>query len=710
MNARQLEKMRPRLYSRMPIIGPWLRRRAARQLAGQLNAGSARLLAETIASQHDPQVAGIASDALTGLKEPAAAIDAVAAVWAETRHPQLERLLCQCEWMASKPPAVHVLTGLKLGRWETIAGQGATIVPALVDAAEDADAKIAGLARQALQHLKRRTAREALCQLVIEQDSPPARQAALAAGYLPEDGRQRALFYFLTEQWAEYEAIDFDRSILRAAYEAADEDLRRRMMDRLRRAGRIDYLTVIAGGDYRSRATTMTANEVEFLITVLAERHAWNRLWSLTLQLAPAFAARIIDILAAQGWQPERQDERHLFEELLALYEPVLSLAPGEARRLLPPAVLRARARVPGRINALAFSPTRPVLAVGTGQRKLVIWDYRQGRRERVLDEVAHSISQVTFSRDLLLCAERSHSDTVCNIYGWENGQQVFCLGSHRGPVTALEALADQQLLTTGRDGRAVIWDLSLRKIVAENRFDFWPRAASLSPDGQLAALVHHGVTVIGLPELQALGHARGAGQRGVVRCAAFAPESQTVIVGRYNGQVVAIPITRPPQAARHSHLIGQHSGHVQAISIVPGRQLFVSAGSDGSLHFTPLPGNENEPGHPLGAVKIDGQSLTSLHLSPDGSTMAVGDAGANLWLWDLRVLSVPELFENPLARAAPLHLAAIDSLEADGHLPANVQQALTFIKRLLQFRFRYEIDIDALPTIKMGEFDIELE
>ena len=42
--------------------------------------------------------------------------------------------------------------------------------------------------------------------------------------------------------------------------------------------------------------------------------------------------------------------------------------------------------------------------------------------------------------------------------------------------------------------------------------------------------------------------------------------------------------------------------------------------------------------------------------------------------------------------------------------LAPNVRQSLTFIQRVLQYRFRFDIEIDEVPAIKVGEFDIEIE
>src|SRR5262245_45803175 len=79
---------------------------------------------------------------------------------------------------------------------------------ALAEAVSEADDGV--LAATALELLRERAAdgnvaaREALCRLVIHHDDPHARKIVLAAGYVPHEESNRALFYFLTERWEEY--------------------------------------------------------------------------------------------------------------------------------------------------------------------------------------------------------------------------------------------------------------------------------------------------------------------------------------------------------------------------------------------------------------------------------------------------------------------------------------------------------------------------
>jgi hypothetical protein len=130
-----------------------------------------------------------------------------------------------------------------------------------------------------------------------------------------------------------------------------------------------------------------------------------------------------------------------------------------------------------------------------------------------------------------------------------------------------------------------------------------------------------------------------------------------------------------------------------------------LTAAADGTLVFTAWANRAV-----LGRLRAEGGRLTSLHVAPGGDFMAVGDSDSAMSLWDLRVLEVPLLLSRPFATALPVHLAAVAALLGDGGVPAEVGQALRFVQCVLEHRFRYDIELDELPAIRAGEFDIEVE
>src|SRR5262245_52158846 len=199
MDARRREVWGRRLYSRLPLLGGWMRLRAVRKLADDDSPEGVRLLAEAVARTDDEHVRIEALEVLQEVERPRC-VEAVCLVWAETRHPLLEQLMIVRDWLPLAPLAVRLLYLLRRGREDEAALGGAESVEVLRELCADREQPVAERARRALGKLKAAEAREVLCDVVIDEDDALARVVALESGYAPQAAGRRALFHFLTGQ------------------------------------------------------------------------------------------------------------------------------------------------------------------------------------------------------------------------------------------------------------------------------------------------------------------------------------------------------------------------------------------------------------------------------------------------------------------------------------------------------------------------------
>ena len=308
-----------------------------------------------------------------------------------------------------------------------------------------------------------------------------------------------------------------------------------------------------------------------------------------------------------------------------------------------------------GRVNAIAFSPVRPLLAVGTGRRQLVLWDFERGERERALDHFEHSIGRVAFMPDgSLLAAERTNGDAPCAIYAWRGASgsdERRCLGGHAGSVTVLEPLGNGCVLAAGRDGMIRLHDVASGRLVKEETLGFWPRVAAVAPGEERVALLHDGLTLADLADLRPVAT---TWKGSIGHCAAYAPDGKTLILGKGTGnfELWATGGDRLRQMRPH---LAYRSRPARGVVALKERGVVATAGGQGEIEFIAWDNHV-----PAGTVQAASERLTFLRVSDNGDFMAVGDTDSVFSLWDLRPLDIPQLFGRPFARMSPGHLAAL--------------------------------------------------
>lgn len=626
--------------------------------------------------------------------------------WMQTRAQDLEDIIVRGSYVVDYPLDVCILTSLKTRQITPLLDQGAEIVNPLIAAADDADPMIAAQARLALRQLRNEGAREAVCNLVVEQNSAIAREAVLEGRYAPENSYLRALFFFLTEQWSRYDELDGDRRLLNSYYETAPPATKQRIAEKLRIAGRSDFLPILTKENISANIARLKEPETELALQILTVNHEWDRLWALVFDLPVKFGIATVRTLAGQSWQPEALEERELFKELADLANTDMVDTADEIYSMLPPAIERQCIELgDGQVKAVTFAPTRPVIAA-TIDRRAVLWNYREATPEITLDNFTYPLGRPIFTADgTLVCAEQSEKlKDTSGLYVWKPGDSTRRkVWKDSGPITTIEPVTGTRILCTVRNQTAYMFDIESGKALRHmNLAGTWIRAMRVSEDGRFAALLHEGISVVRMPEMLLVGRANW--QRSVMH-AAFAPNDNKykmpqLIAGDLEGEVVICH----SYSLQYTDPFCKHSSPIQGVEILPDRLVVISASSDGWIQFTEFPN-----GTPLHRFRIPCEKLTSMTVSPDGSFMATStiesDGKAIVSIWDLRTALIPSLFARPLAGATPLHLVAVDAVVDRQAFHPRMRRALQFVYGILKHRYTYDSRLAEVPYIKQGTF-----
>jgi WD40 repeat protein len=649
----------------------------------------------------DTKIAKQAQSCLSTLRK-SKTVDALCNEWVNTRDPLLEEAIIQSSYTAKKPIKNRVLTALKVGELDILSNERSHVVGPLLHACEDHDPIIAESAYQVLVSLKTPDSKEEVCRYVIDEDHPKAHKVAKETEYIPQDIHRRALFFFMVKEWDQYESLDFDQRILRAAYITAPPSLRQRILRNIRISGRADWLDAISG----SEITIVSQGVANDLVQMLASNRQWEKLWEKVFELPYSASLAAMKTLSPSGWRPSSAEEHRLFNELTQLSNNGLKASPENIIPHIPSAIQRAHVRlVNQRINDLSFSPNRPVIAVCTSGRKIALWDFHFGEKANIISGFDHSLGEVAFcGENQLVFAERTNSSADCSTYLFRENE-VTRVYQQKGSVTALEPVGKDRMLVGGRDFTITLLNLEEGRAISKTRqLNYWPRAFSPITNDRKLALLHYGIEIISLDDnLQKIAELSPyQWKHGVIHCAAFSTQNDAVIAGTFKGEVYILPL--PFNHATYQ-VLNQHQQRIQGIEFLKKHNLVVSADASGEVQMMGWANRKM-----LGKIRTNGKQLTSLHISPDGSFMALGDSDASVSLWDLRCLDIPDMLKNPLIDSSPNHLAALRSVIENKSINQGIRNTLIYLERILRHRFRFDVEISSVTEIKSGEYDIEIE
>jgi hypothetical protein len=462
----QLETYVRRLYSRFPLLGRWIRRRAAQKLTAIGSPDAVQILTKRLTAPIDDDLRDTILQALRGQIDPRC-IAAVCAVWEETRHPLLAKVLKERGWVADSPESLRVLSALLVSKSDLLTTTGAGVVEPLLKASNDADPSIATAAQQTLRKLQLEESRDALCRVVMEGDNAFAREAALAAGYTPADPLERVLYHFLVENWTKFEEESSSDQAFVKAYERAADGLRRRAAQIARQANKLAWVDAVVGGREKRRLGSMDAWEWEAVIDLLEKTYQADRLWDLAHNGPAPWAFKIVRAMQRWAWSPPAQPERDLFAHLTNRVEAVTDRGLAAAltyhlgledcgRSQLAPCVL-SRASETAR---LAVGPGGRLLVSAGSQGTVWLWQLPQGQRIRTLDNFGSSVRALAVSPECRWLAIGGVNARL-ELRSLPDGELLAALRGHAAAITALAFSPDGQFLASGSADHSVrVWTL----------------------------------------------------------------------------------------------------------------------------------------------------------------------------------------------------------------------------------------------------------
>jgi len=340
-------------------------------------------------------------------------------------------------------------------------------------------------------------------------------------------------------------------------------------------------------------------------------------------------------------------------------------LEPVSDRAPLPQAVtderlLRRLEKHTGWVNSIAFHPNGRILASGSHDGTVRLWDVTSGQEMQWPLQGTAPVYSVAFSPDGRTLAWGSGDGTVqlrdvsaapvlskaegLNT-GMARGRRLHQLKGHVGEVNSVAFSPDGRTLASDSDKTVVLWDVTSGREVRQLRgHRHVVQSVAFSPDGRLLASAGGDKTVrlwgvsagpvlsktkglnTGVASGRAVQVRRLEGHTEPVWSVAFSPDGHTLASGSHDKTVRIWDAVRS-QVAR---LLEKHPGGVNSVAFSPDGRLLASASLDTVVLW------DLAQGRIVGQLKGHTHLVQSVAFSPDGRMLASGSWDKTVRLWQV--------------------------------------------------------------------------